>query len=147
MRLTIIAIGRARDAEEAHIVQRYLQRMRPKPELIELDGRKCRNAVDEWRQIEARIPQGAARLLLDERGRDLTSPALASKLGQWRDDGRPIACLIGGAYGFPDVAHESADLIIAFGKATWPHMLVRAMLAEQLYRAQQIQAGSPYHHG
>ena len=74
MRLTIIAVGRARDADEAHIVARYLARMRPKPELIEIDGRKSRDAMDEWRQIEARIPSGAARVLLDERGRDLPSP-------------------------------------------------------------------------
>lgn len=147
MRLTIIAIGRARDSEEARIVSRYLARMRPKPDLIEIDGRKSRDALDEWRQIEARIPAGAARVLLDERGQDLPSAKLAARLGHWRDDGRPVACLIGGAYGFPDAARQSADLILAFGQATWPHMLVRAMLAEQLYRAQEILAGKPYHHG
>lgn len=147
MRLTIIAVGLARNADEARIVARYLTRMRPKPTLIEIDTRKSRNAMNEWHQIEARIPNGAARVLLDERGRDLPSPKLAARLGQWRDDGRDIACLIGGAYGFPDVARQSADLILAFGQATWPHMLVRAMLAEQLYRAQEILAGKPYHHG
>ena len=147
MLLTIIAVGRARDADEARIVARYLARMRPKPALIEIDGRKSRDAIDEWHQIEARIPSGAARVLLDERGRDLPSPKLAARLGQWRDDGRDIACLIGGAYGFPDAARQSADLILAFGQATWPHMLVRAMLSEQLYRAQEILGGKPYHHG
>jgi 23S rRNA (pseudouridine1915-N3)-methyltransferase len=121
--------------------------MRPKPELIEIDTRKSRNAMNEWQQIEARIPNGAARVLLDERGSSLPSPKLAARLGQWRDDGRDIACLIGGAYGFPDAARQSADLILAFGQATWPHMLVRAMLAEQLYRVQEILAGKPYHHG
>jgi 23S rRNA (pseudouridine1915-N3)-methyltransferase len=147
MHLTIIAVGRARDADEARIVARYLARMRSKPELIEIHNRKSRNAADEWQQMEARIPNGAARVFLDERGCDLPSPKFAARLGQWRDDGRDIACLIGGAYGFPDAARQSADLILAFGQATWPHMLVRAMLAEQLYRAQEILAGKPYHHG
>lgn len=147
MHLTIIAVGRARDADEARIVARYLARMRSKPELIEIHNRKSRNAADEWQQMEARIPNGAARVFLDERGCDLPSLKFAARLGQWRDDGRDIACLIGGAYGFPDAARQSADLILAFGQATWPHMLVRAMLAEQLYRAQEILAGKPYHHG
>ncbi len=132
---------------EARLVERYLGRMRPAPELIEIDGRKSRDADDEWRRIEARLPDGAARVVLDERGRDLTSPDVAARLGRWRDDGRPIACVIGGAYGLPDAARESADLLLAFGSATWPHLLVRAMLAEQLYRAQEILAGRPYHHG
>lgn len=85
--------------------------------------------------------------MLDERGRDISSDALARALGRWRDDGQEIACVIGGAYGLTDAARASADLLLAFGTATWPHMLVRAMLAEQLYRAQEILAGRPYHHG
>jgi 23S rRNA (pseudouridine1915-N3)-methyltransferase len=87
------------------------------------------------------------RIILDERGRDLTSKALAAKLAGWRDAGRDIALVIGGAYGLTDTARASADLLLAFGQATWPHLLVRAMLAEQLYRAQEIQSRRPYHHG
>lgn len=121
--------------------------MRPRPELIEIDGRKSRDAEDEWRRIEAKIPDGAARIVLDERGRDLTSRAFAGRLAAWRDEGRAIACIIGGAYGLTDEARRSADLLLAFGQATWPHLLVRAMLTEQLYRAQEILAGRPYHHG
>ena len=86
------------------------------------------------------------RIVLDERGRDLPSPDFAARLGAWRDEGRPIACVIGGAYGLTDEARQSADLLLAFGNAVWPHMLVRAMLAEQLYRAQEILGGRPYHH-
>ena len=90
---------------------------------------------------------GAVRVVLDERGRDLGSVAFAARLGGWRDEGREIACVIGGAYGLTDAARASADLLLAFGSATWPHLLVRAMLVEQLYRAQEILAGRPYHHG
>lgn len=129
------------------MVDRYLARMRPKPTLIEIDGRKSRDADDEWRRIEDRLPKSAVRVVLDERGRDLASADFAKRLGRWRDDGREIACIIGGAYGLPDAARKSADLLLAFGQATWPHMLVRAMLAEQLYRAQEILNGRPYHHG
>lgn len=121
--------------------------MRPKPVLIELDGRKSRDAADEWRRIEAAIPAQAVRVVLDERGRNLTSEALAARLGAWRDDGRDIACIIGGAYGLTDEARGSADLLLAFGSLTWPHLLARAMLAEQLYRVQEILGGRPYHHG
>ena len=119
--------------------------MRPKPTLIELDGRKSKDAEDEWRRIEARIPAGAARVVLDERGRDIPSTDLAKRLARWRDDGREVALIIGGAYGLPETARRSADLLLAFGQATWPHLLVRAMLAEQLYRAATILSGSPYH--
>lgn len=129
------------------MVDRYLARIRPKPDLIEIDGRKSRDADDEWRRIEARLPNGAARVVLDERGRDFGSVDLAKRLGQWRDQGRDVAFVIGGAYGLPDAARASADLLLAFGAATWPHLLVRAMLAEQLYRAHDILAGGPYHHG
>lgn len=121
--------------------------MRPRPALIEVDGRKSRDAEDEWRAIEARLPTAAVRIVLDERGRDLPSADFARRLGRWRDDGREIACIVGGAYGLTDRARASAELVLAFGQATWPHMLVRAMLAEQLYRAQEILAGRPYHHG
>ena len=130
---------------EAALVERYLDRIRPKPDLIEIDGRKSRDAADEWKRIEARLPDGAVRIVLDERGRDLPSPDFAARLGAWRDEGRSIACVIGGAYGLTDEARRSADLLLAFGKAVWPHMLVRAMLAEQLYRAWTILTHHPYH--
>lgn len=121
--------------------------MRPRPDVVEIDGRKSRDADDEWSRIAARIPAGAKRLILDARGRDVASDDLAHTLGLWRDDGAAIACVIGGAYGLTDAARASADLLLAFGQATWPHLLARAMLAEQLYRAQEILAGRPYHHG
>ena len=144
--ITIIAIGRARGEAETELVDRYLNRMRPKPKLIVLDARKSRNSQDEWHQIREHIPTGSVRLILDERGENITSMGLAHRLGQWRDDGRDLTCIIGGAYGLAEDARLSADLLLAFGKATWPHMLVRAMLVEQLYRTQDILRGGPYHH-
>jgi 23S rRNA (pseudouridine1915-N3)-methyltransferase len=85
-------------------------------------------------------------VLLDEKGEQLASAALAQKLGRWRDDGRREArFLIGGADGFDEADRGKADLLLAFGKATWPHLLARAMLAEQLYRATSILANHPYH--
>ena len=85
-------------------------------------------------------------MLLDERGDMLGSIALAERLGRWRDDGvRETRFLIGAAVGFDDAERRGADLLVAFGRATWPHLLARAMLAEQLYRATAILAGHPYH--
>nr|WP_243451741.1 23S rRNA (pseudouridine(1915)-N(3))-methyltransferase RlmH [Sphingosinicella soli] len=92
-------------------------------------------------------PAGDCRLVaLDERGDTLPSAAFAERLGRWRDDGvREARFLIGGADGHDAETRAEADLLISFGKGTWPHLLVRAMLAEQLYRATSILAGHPYH--
>ena len=85
-------------------------------------------------------------IALDERGKNLTSADLARKLGQWRDEGRAdVAFLIGGADGHGPGVKERADLVLSLGAMTWPHMLVRALLAEQLFRAQCILEGHPYH--
>lgn len=101
--------------------------------------------AEEAKLIAAAIPPGAAVLVLDERGKSLPSRQLAQRLGGWRDESRPIAAIIGGADGLTDDLRRSADLLLAFGAMTWPHQLARIMLAEQLYRAQSILAGHPYH--
>ena len=86
------------------------------------------------------------RVLLDETGEMLGSIAFATRLGQWRDDGvREARFLIGAADGFDDAERAEADLLLSFGRATWPHLLARAMLAEQLFRAVSILANHPYH--
>lgn len=82
---------------------------------------------------------------MDERGKTLSSESFAEKLGEWRDQGRDIAFIIGGAGGLAPENKVGADLVLSFGAATWPHMLVRVMLVEQIYRAQEILAGNPYH--
>ena len=89
---------------------------------------------------------GSVTILLDEKGEQLSSLAFARKLERWRDSGvREARFLIGGADGFGEAERASADLLLAFGKATWPHLLARAMLAEQLFRATSLLANHPYH--
>ena len=149
MRVTILAIGRGRDPEIEALVRRYAKRGPWDVRLQEvvLKG-KDQGPDAEAAALLARLPAGAKTVVLDGRGRDLDSAALAATLGGWRDGGAAeIACLIGGADGHGDAARARADLLLAFGRATWPHMLVRAMLAEQIYRAATILSGHPYHRG
>lgn len=134
------------------MVQDYLDRFAkvgrglglPPISVVELDARGA--GIDAEGELIARaFPSGAALVILDERGDPLTSPGFADRLGTWRDDARDISVVIGGADGIaPDIRHR-ADLAISFGKMVWPHMLVRVMVAEQLYRAASILAGTPYH--
>jgi 23S rRNA (pseudouridine1915-N3)-methyltransferase len=94
------------------------------------------------------IPEGAVLVALDERGAQLTSPEFAAVLADWRDRGRQdLALVIGGADGIDPSLRARADVAVAFGRMVWPHMLVRVMAAEQLYRAAGILAGTPYHRG
>mgnify|MGYP001371448484 CR=1 FL=1 len=151
MRVSILAIGRARAAPEAALVSDWLKRFdaagRPlglgPAKLVELEDRRGQG---ESRLLEAAIPTGAFVLALDERGREMTSPDFAALIGAERDNGRrDAAFLIGGADGHDDALRARADRLLSFGRMVWPHMLARAMLAEQLYRATQILAGAPYH--
>ena len=101
---------------------------------------------EEASQLLALVPDGAIAVVLDERGKALSSADFANRIGTWRDDGiRDIIFMIGGADGHHERVRNRADLLFSLGRATWPHMLVRGMIAEQLYRAQQILAGHPYH--
>ena len=136
MRLHIIARGKIGRSPEAELVDRYLKRIAWPTRLTELPDRG------------GKVPDadGALTILLDEKGEMLSSMELARKLEQWRDGGRREArFLIGGADGFSETERASADLLLAFGRATWPHLLARAMLAEQLFRATSILANHPYH--
>lgn len=137
MLLHIIARGKAGRGPEADLVERYLKRLSWPAKLTELpeSGGKIPAPADQ-----------SVTILLDEKGEQLASSELAKRLERWRDDGRREArFLIGGADGFDDEDRASADLLLAFGKATWPHLLARAMLAEQLWRATSILANHPYH--
>jgi 23S rRNA (pseudouridine1915-N3)-methyltransferase len=137
MLLHIVARGRIGRGPEAELVERYLKRIAWPTKITELpeSGGKLPPAAEQ-----------SVTILLDEKGEELPSIALARKLEQWRDGGRREArFLIGGADGFEEAEREGADLLLAFGKATWPHLLARAMLAEQLFRATSILANHPYH--
>ncbi|MFT3978543.1 MAG: 23S rRNA (pseudouridine(1915)-N(3))-methyltransferase RlmH [Sphingomonas bacterium] len=137
MLLHIVARGRIGRSPEAELVDRYLKRIVWPTKITELP--------DTGGRIHDAPPQ-TRRVLLDERGEVMGSMAFARKIGRWRDDGvREARFMIGAADGFDDAAREGADLLLSFGRATWPHLLARAMLAEQLFRATSILANHPYH--
>lgn len=137
MRLHVIARGKIGRSPEADLVARYAKRITWPLALTELP--ETGGAIP--------APQTPFReVLLDENGRQLGSEEFAALLGRWRDDGvREARFLIGAADGHGEAARAKADLVIGFGAMTWPHLLVRAMLAEQLWRATSILAGHPYH--
>lgn len=137
MLLHIVARGRIGRGAEAELVQRYLDRISWPTRVTELP--------DKGGRIPATLPS-LATIILDEKGAPLGSMAFAERLGRWRDDGvREARFLIGAADGFSDAERRGADLLLGFGAMTWPHLLARAMLAEQLWRATSILAGHPYH--
>ena len=137
MLLHIIARGKIGRSPEAELVERYLRRIAWPVKTTELPDRGGR--VPE-------LPDNAVTVLLDEKGEALSSMELARRLEQWRDGGkREARFLVGAADGFGDAERASADLLLSFGRATWPHLLARAMLAEQLFRATSILANHPYH--
>jgi 23S rRNA (pseudouridine1915-N3)-methyltransferase len=138
MRLHIVAHGRIGRGPEAALVNRYLGRIAWPVTLTELSDAGAGKVPD------AVTP--AVTILLDERGAALTSRDFADRLARWRDNGmREARFVIGPADGHGDVARAAATALLSFGPATWPHLLVRAMLAEQLYRATSLLAGHPYH--
>ena len=151
MRIHIVAIGRARSGPEAALFKHYADRVTQWPiTLVEQDLRR-RTAPDQIADAEAAllqqsVPTGALVVALDERGRQHTSREFAQLLRGQQDEGRrDIAFLIGGADGLAASLREGAARVLSLGQATWPHLLVRGLLAEQIYRAQQILSGHPYH--
>jgi 23S rRNA (pseudouridine1915-N3)-methyltransferase len=150
MKSTIIAVGRWKSGPERALFEHYAGRLAPPLELREVEERK-KLPPEELKRNEAvlllaGVPKDARIIVLDGGGKFLTSPAIAKRLGMWRDDGtRQVAWLIGGANGHGQAALDRADLVLSLGAQTWPHLLVRAMLAEQLFRAQSILTGHPYH--
>lgn len=115
-------------------------------QVIEVEDRRGAGKVGEADLLRRAVPQGALMAVLDERGKMDASPRFADRLAGWRDSGRSdLAVLIGGADGVTSDLRGDADFALSFGPMVWPHMLVRVMLAEQLYRAASILAGSPYH--
>ena len=158
MRIIVAAIGRLKRGPETELSARYAKRAAQtgrglglrEVEIVEI--RESRAAEPDKRMIEESIalanviPAGSAAVLLDSRGENLDSAALASRLAQWRGEDRSAAVfIIGGPDGLAASLTQQADLRLAFGAATWPHQMVRVMLLEQLYRATTILTGHPYH--
>ena len=150
MNIIVAAIGRAKAGPERDLFQMYTARLPWSVELKEIEIKKeSAESVRRSREGEALlavIPDQARVIALDERGKSETSGEFDARLGRWRDDGiRTTVFLIGGADGLDDAVRKRADNVLSFGALTWPHMLVRALLAEQLYRAHSILTGHPYH--
>lgn len=154
MRVHIIAVGRLRAGPERELVDDYLKRFdragRPlglgPARMVEVEDRKRTGMSGEAELLRRATPQGAVRVVLDERGTNEPSPSFAHRLAGWRDQGNgDLALIIGGADGLDQSLRNEADFSLSLGQMVWPHMLARVMLCEQLYRASSILAGAPYH--
>ena len=154
MKVHIIAVGKLRAGPEQDLVRDYLTRFDRagravglvSGHVVEVEDRKGLGMASEAVLLRKAIPDGAFLAVLDERGRTDTSPNFADRLAGWRDDGcRDLCFIIGGADGIAPDLRAEAGFTLSLGKMVWPHMLVRAMLAEQLYRAASILTGAPYH--
>jgi 23S rRNA (pseudouridine1915-N3)-methyltransferase len=141
MRLHIIARGKIGRSPEAELVDRYLKRISWPTKVTELP-----EVSEKGGGTMPAAERNSRTILLDEKGEQLSSTQFAELLGRWRDDGvAEVRFCLGAADGFDDADRAAANKLIAFGKATWPHLMARAMLAEQLYRATSILANHPYH--
>jgi 23S rRNA (pseudouridine1915-N3)-methyltransferase len=158
MRVGLFAVGRLKSGPEKDLAARYLDRFAKAGPAIGLEFSRIVEVAEsrasssdtrkreEAGMLEKSLPEGSLLLLLDERGRALDSPAFASLLGSFRDMGkRDLMIAIGGADGLDPSLHGRADAVVCLGKMTWPHQLVRILIAEQLYRAVTILSGHPYH--
>lgn len=154
MHIHILAVGRygrgRAHAAEKDLFEQFARRIVPRPTLVEVEEKRPLPVSDRMRRegdlLLGAVPEGAYVIALDEHGREFSSTAFAKRLGRLRDEGRrSIAFLIGGADGLSTPVRDAANLTLSLGSMTWPHMLVRAMLAEQIFRAQSILSGHPYH--
>jgi len=154
MRIHVCAVGRLRGGPEKTLIDDYVTRFDRTGRglglgplrIVEVEDRKGGGMAAEGALLQGAVPKGALVCALDERGPIMSSPDFAKLLAKWRDAGRSdVAFLIGGADGIAPELRAEADQSLSFGQMVWPHMLVRVMLSEQLYRAASILAGSPYH--
>ena len=158
MRVGIVAVGRMKQGPERELVARYLDRSVLTGKALGLTGFAVAELVEsragsspsrkteEARAIGATLPPAGVVVALDEHGKTLGSEDFAGRIARWRDDGKPaLSFVIGGADGLDPAFTRGADLTLSFSPLTWPHQLVRIMLAEQLYRATTILSGHPYH--
>lgn len=158
MRVVVAAVGRLKAGPDREIAERYRDRAAKVGralgvrgiEIIEVRESRAREAerriTEEAIALASIVPDGGVTALLDSRGENYSSDSFTGRLRGWRDGGREAVCfIIGGADGLGAALRDRADLILAFGAATWPHQLVRIMLMEQIYRTMTMLAGHPYH--
>lgn len=158
MRITLFAVGRLKTGPEKDLASRYLDRFAKAgpavglelAKLVEVQESRASNSDTRKREeaaaLEKALPEGAILVLLDERGKTLDSQAFSDAIGRFRDNGkRDMILAIGGADGLDPELRAGADLVLNLGTMTWPHQLVRILIAEQLYRAVTILSGHPYH--
>lgn len=149
MRITIVAVGRHKAGPLKSLQEFYADRIRWPLAIREVEERRKLPPAElkarEGDLILAALPKDAVLIALDGRGKTLSSTDFAQRLGRWRDADASLAFVIGGADGLSDAVLHRAKLVLSLGAMTWPHLLVRGMLLEQIYRAQQILAGHPYH--
>jgi len=153
MKVRLVLVGRSERGMVSDGVEHYLSRLSRSYAVEQVvlpeagKGEAAYQQRVESERIMAALKPGERVVVLDERGKALTSPQFAQRLGSWRDQGvRQVAFVIGGAYGMTDAVRERADLVLALSAMTFPHQLVRVLFVEQLYRASTILQGSPYHH-
>jgi 23S rRNA (pseudouridine1915-N3)-methyltransferase len=152
MRLHVVAVGRLKTGPHADLARHYAERIKLPLSMREVEERRKLSPAElterEGALLLSAVPPGALVVALDAEGTQLTSDGFAQRLQRWRNEGAgDIAFLIGGADGLSAAVREKAAFRLSLGAMTWPHLLVRGMLLEQLYRAQQILAGHPYHRG
>jgi 23S rRNA (pseudouridine1915-N3)-methyltransferase len=158
MRIGLFAVGRLKAGPEKELAARYLDRFAKAGPAVSLELARVAEVAEsrassadtrkreEAAMLEKSLGEGAVLILLDERGKALDSPAFANLIGRYRDQGkREMTIAIGGADGLDPALYERADAVINLGSMTWPHQLVRILIAEQLYRAVTILSGHPYH--
>lgn len=150
MDIIIACIGHMKPSPELDLLSKYIKQTRWNVVVREFEDKKP-GSVEERKKREgalllSTVPAAAKIVVMDERGKLLSSEKFAKRLGDWQDESVPaVVFLIGGADGHSEEIRKKADLVLAFGEMTWPHMLARVMLAEQIYRAKTILDGHPYH--
>ncbi len=150
MDIIIACIGHMKQSPELDLLSKYIKQTRWNVVVREFEDKKPGSAEERKKRegalLLSAVPAAAKIVVMDERGKLLSSEKFAKRLGDWQDESVPaVVFLIGGADGHSEEIRKKADLVLAFGEMTWPHMLARVMLAEQIYRAKTILDGHPYH--
>lgn len=151
MKISIIAVGKMRRGAEQELLDDYLKRVPWEVSIKEVEEKKSlppeKLKEKEAELLLAEVPKGAIIVALDERGKNISSEDFSVRIKKWQEESGNIAFLIGGADGHGKMVKERANFLLSLGNMTWPHMMVRPMLAEQLYRSYTIMKGHPYHRG